>query len=295
MCCARASPRNFTAPRAFRKWHLGLTFPFVFLAGVTLVVQATAQIGADGAAAPVAAGGNQAPGTGTGGTAAAPANAAGGSQPQPAVPGGGPDILQLVPGGGFGFPNPLNPPAAVGNAAAPIAPLAPANPLGLAPLGLGVVPLQENDPNAPALLIRPFVSVSETFTDTVHFVHSPRDAAAYTNLAPGLSISADTPRLQAVLTGNLNTSFFIPSSSNLNQVYGSLYATPLERFCPILYSLISTAPLHSRAPYPALAFRTCHSCRQTSRLRYSPRISRHSCGSRFMVWLTPSYNIPLTQ
>src|SRR6201987_5228304 len=110
MCCGRASPRNFTAPRAFRQWHLGPTFPFVFLAGVTLAVQATAQIGADGAAAPAAAGGNQAPDAGAGGTAAAPANGAGRLQPQPAVPGEGPYILPLVPGGGWGFPNPLNPP-----------------------------------------------------------------------------------------------------------------------------------------------------------------------------------------
>ena len=64
----------------------------------------------------------------------------------------------------------------------------------------------------PPILIRPSVSVGETFTDNVHNVHSPRDAAAYTNLAPGLSISADTPRLQAVLTGNLNTYFYIPTS-----------------------------------------------------------------------------------
>ncbi len=107
----------------------------------------------------------------------------------------------------------------------------PTSPLGLSPLGFGVVPLQGNDPNAPAYLIRPFVSVSETLTDNVHYVHSPRDAAAYTNLAPGLSISADTPRLQAVLTGNLNTAFYIPTS-NLNQVFGSLYGNAFGTVVP---------------------------------------------------------------
>jgi hypothetical protein len=256
MCCARASPRNFTAARAFRQCHLGPTFLFAVLAGVTPAMRAAAQVGpetsgaggAGGAAAPApAAGGPQAPGAG--GTAA-PTAAAGGAQPQPAFPGGGPDILPLVPGGGFGFRNPLNSPNAIGNAAPPIAPLAPANPLGLAPLGLGVVPLQENDPNAPALLIRPLVSVSETFTDNVHVVHSPRDAAAYTNLAPGLSISADTPRLQAVLTGNLNTSFYIPSSSNLNQVYGSLYANAFGTVLPdtLFINLSSTVTQSSTLP-----------------------------------------------
>jgi hypothetical protein len=145
----------------------------------------------------------------------------------------GPDILPLVPGGGFGFPNPLNPPAAVGNVAPPAAAPGPTSPLGLAPLGLGVVPLQANDPNAPAYLIRPYASISETFIDNVHYVHAPRDAAAYTNLAPGLSISADTPRLQAVLSGNLNTLFYVPTS-NLNQVYGSLYANGFGTVMPDL-------------------------------------------------------------
>jgi hypothetical protein len=253
MCCARASPRNFTAPRESPQWHLGPTFPFVFLAGVTLAVQAAAQIGADGAAAPAAAGGNQAPGAGAGGTAAAPANAAGGLQPQPAVPGGGPDILPLVPGGGFGFPNPLNPPAAVGNVAPPIAPQAPANPLGLAPLGLGVVPLQANDPTAPAYLIRPFVSVGETLTDNVHDVHSPRDPAAWTNLAPGVSISADTPRLQGVLTGNLNTALYIPTS-DLNQVYGSLYANGFGTIVPDALFINANALVTQSSNQPGFGF-----------------------------------------
>jgi uncharacterized protein (PEP-CTERM system associated) len=137
-----------------------------------------------------------------------------------------------VPGGGFGFPNPLNPPAAVNNAAPPVTTAAPTSPLGLPPLGFGVVPLQANEPNAPAYLIRPYASVSETFTDNVHAVHSPRDAAAYTDLAPGVSISADTPRLQAVLSGNLNTYFYIPSSSNLNQVTGSLYGNGFGTVVP---------------------------------------------------------------
>ena len=253
MCCARASPRNFTAPRVFRQWHLGPTFLFVLLAGVTLAVRATAQIGAGGAAAPAAAGANQAPDAGAGGTAAAPANAAGGLQPQPAVPGGGAEILPLVPGGGFGFPNPLNPPAAVGNVAPPIAPLAPANPLGLAPLGLGVVPLQANDPNAPAYLIRPFVSLGETLTDNVHSVHSPRDPAAWTNLAPGLSVSADTPRLQGVLTGNLNTALYIPTS-NLNQVYGSLYANGFGTIVPDALFINANALVTQSSTQPGFGF-----------------------------------------
>jgi hypothetical protein len=227
MCCARTSLRNFTDARAFRQWHPGLTFLFLSLAGAAQAIPAAAQGVPEAPGA--GSGGVAAPGAGAGGTTAPAAPAS--SQPQPAMPGGGPDILPLVPGGGFGFANPLTPPNAVNNAIPPRAPAVPANPLGLAPLGIGVVPLQEFDPNAPALLIRPYAAISETLTDNVHNVHSPRDPAAYTNLAPGLSISADTPRLQAVLTGNLNSYIYIPTS-NLNQVFGSLYANGFGTVVP---------------------------------------------------------------
>lgn len=224
MCCARTSPHNFTAAQALRQSHLGLILLFVLLAGVTRAIPVEAQ------------GGPETPAAGAGGAAtpAAPAGGGavgGGAVVQPLLSGVGPDILPLVPGGGFGFPNPLNPPTAVSNAAPPAAAVAPTSPLGLSPLGFGVVPLQANDPNAPAYLIRPYASIAETLTDNVHSVHAPRDAAAYTNLAPGLSFSADTPRLQAVLTGNLNTYFYIPAS-NLNQVSGSLYANGFGTVVP---------------------------------------------------------------
>jgi hypothetical protein len=250
MCCVRASPRNLTAALAFRQCHLGRTFLFVLLAGVTQAMPAAAQGGSETSAAGAggaAAGGPQALGAGG---AATPTAAAAGAQPQPTLPGGGPDILPLVPGGGFGFSNPLNSPAAINNAVPPLTPAAPGSPLGLSPLGLGVVPLQANDPTAPAFLIRPYASVSETLTDNVHNVHSPRDAAAYTNLSPGLSISADTPRLQAVLTGSLNTAFYIPSSSSLNQVYGSLYANAFATVLPdtLFVNLNSTVTQSSALP-----------------------------------------------
>jgi hypothetical protein len=222
--CVRTSLRNFPGAPAFRRWHLGLTFLFVLVGGVTQATPAKAQAGAE--TAPAGGGGP------TGGGSETPAVTGGAPTVQPAPGGGGPDILPLVPGGGFGFPNPLNPPGAIGNAAPAVAAAAPTSALGLAPLGFGVVPLQANDPTAPAYLIRPYASVSETFTDNVHAVSSPRDPAAYTNLAPGVSISADTPRLQAVLTGNLNTALYLPSSTGLNQVYGSLYANGFGTIVP---------------------------------------------------------------
>jgi len=247
MCCARTSPRNFTAACAFRQLNIGLTFLFVLLASVTRTIPASAQGGPE---TPPAAGGVSGGGAGT------PAVTGG----APAAPvGGGPEILPLVPGGGFGFPNPLNPPNAVSNAPPPIgAGGALANPLGLTPLGFGVVPLQANDPEAPAYLIRAYASIAETLTDNVNYAHSPRDAAAITNLSPGLSISADTPRLQAVLSGNLNTAFYIPStstsSSNLNQVYGSLYASGFGTVVPDTLFVNLNSVVTQSTPLPGFGF-----------------------------------------
>ena len=240
MCCARTSPRNFAAACAFQL-NIGLTFLLVLLASVTRTIPASAQGGPE--TAPAAGGG---PGDGAG----APAVTGGAPAVQPA--GGGPEILPLVPGGGFGFPNPLNPPAAINNAAPPATPF---SPLGLTPLGFGVVPLQENNPEAPAYLIRGYASISETFTDNVHQAHSPRDVAAYTNLAPGLSFSADTPRLQAVLTGNLNTALYVPSSSNLNQVYGSLYANGFATIVPDTLFVDLNSVVTQSSTLPGFGFR----------------------------------------
>ncbi len=119
-------------------------------------------------------------------------------------------------------PNPAAPPLAAG---------VPAGPLGLAAPGIGVVPLQANDPNAPAILIQPMASVSESFIDNVNFAHTHRRAAAYTTLSPGISISADTPRLRAIFTGSLNGYLYVPSS-NLNQLNGSLYASGFGTVVP---------------------------------------------------------------
>jgi hypothetical protein len=246
MRCARASSRNFTAARAFRQWHLGLTFLLLLLGGITWAIPATAQGGPE--TLPGAGGGP------TGGGPETPTVTGGAPAVQPAVPGGGPDILPLAPGGGFGFPNPLNPPTATNNVAPPAAAVAPTSPLGLTPLGFGVVPLQANDPTAPAVLIRPYASLSETLTDNVQHVHAPRDAAAYTNLAPGLSISADTPRLQAVLSGNLNTALYIPSSSNLNQVYGSLYANGFGTVVPDALFVNLSSVVTQSTPSPGFGF-----------------------------------------
>jgi len=198
------NPPRSGADSAFRLWHSGLTLLLLLVAFGMTRMPAMAQEGE----APAAAAGNQA---------------------APALPGA--DVLPLPPGGGFGFPNPLNPPNAINPAAPPLAAGAPAGALGLAAPGIGVVPLQANDPNAPAILIQPTASVTQTFTDNINFVHSPRKPGAYTTLSPGVSISADTPRLQAVFSGSLNGTFYVPTS-NLNQVTGSLYGSAFGTVIP---------------------------------------------------------------
>jgi hypothetical protein len=181
---------------------------------------------------------------------AAPAAVAG-DQPAPALSGA--DVLPLPPGGGYGFPNPLNPPNAINPAAPPLAAGAPAGALGLAAPGIGVVPLQANDPNAPAILIQPRASASQTFTDNINFVHSPRKPGAYTTLSPGVSISADTPRLQAVFSGSLSGSFYVPTS-NLNQVTGSLYASAFGTVVPDALFVDARSSISQSTTLPGFGF-----------------------------------------
>ncbi len=204
----RIDPPRSRAGSAFRQWHFGLTLLLLllFLAAGLPEMPAAAQD-----------------------SPAAPAASAGGPQAAPTVPGS--DTLPPPPSGGFGFANPLTPPNVVNNTLAPSAPVVPADPLGLAPLGYGVNTLQQNDPNAPAYLLRPSVSVSETLSDNLRYLHSPRVAGVYTNLSPGLSFSADTPRLQAVLTTRVNAYFYAPTS-DLNQVFASLYGSGFGTIVP---------------------------------------------------------------
>jgi uncharacterized protein (PEP-CTERM system associated) len=75
------------------------------------------------------------------------------------------------------------------------------------------------------------VSISETLTDNVNYAHSPRIADAYTNILPGLSFSADTPRFQGVATRNLNAYIYARESS-LDQVVGSFCGSDFGTIWP---------------------------------------------------------------
>jgi hypothetical protein len=211
MSCARQTRRRSPATGASRQWHVELALCGCLLAGL---------LGESPAAAQAQEGGPQIP-SGPGGEAGPP-TASGGAAVAPAIPGPAPETLPPPPGGGFGTPNPVAPPYSV-NSEAPTL-LSPPT-LRLLPPQASVVPLQAYDPTAPAIIIRPFASASEIFTDNVHYAHSPRDFAAITTLSPGISFSADTPRLQAVAAGSASGTIYLPSSnSSLNQVYGNLYS-----------------------------------------------------------------------
>ncbi|HEU0156660.1 MAG TPA: hypothetical protein VFQ82_11370 [Stellaceae bacterium] len=136
-----------------------------------------------------------------------------------------------LPQGPVGLPNPLAPPNAL-----PGANLVPGQPLpgqetppapyslALPQPGLGVTTLQAYNPNAPAVLILPQVTIGERFTDNANYTATSRTAAAETRLLPGVTISADTPRLQGVLTGNLEGDVSVPTNTDLNRIFGNLYA-----------------------------------------------------------------------
>ena len=163
---------------------------------------------------------------------AGPAGTGGGAVTTPALPGPAPETLPPPPVGGIGVPSPAAPPYSVNNQ---IPTLTSPPTLRLQTYG-GVVPLQAYDPNAPAVLIQPSVSLGETFTDNVNYVHSPRQFAAITQLGGGVSASVDTPRLQAVATGQASEYFYLPSSNSTpNQPSGSLYANGHGTIYPGLF------------------------------------------------------------
>jgi len=170
----------------------------------------------------------------------------------PVLPGPPPQTLPPPPVTGFGFGNPTSPPYSVNNEA-PTA-LSPST-LRLLPPHAAVVPLQEYDPNAPAVLIQPRATLSEIFTDNVNYVHAPRDFAAITQLGAGASVSVDTPRLQAVATGQANGNLYLPgSNASLNQVYGTLYGNAHATLYPDLLYLDAQSLISPSSTLPGLGF-----------------------------------------
>jgi len=240
MGSARPKPRRGLAGRAGYRWHLGLTLWFLLLAWAMAVVPAAAQTSDGGG-----------PSSTTAGPPAGPGGTGGGGTITPAVPGFAPETLPPPSTSGFGFPNPAAPPYSVNNE---IPTLTSPSTLRLLPYA-GVVPLQAYDPTAPAILIQPRLFLSELFNDNVNYVHSPRDFAAVTQLGGGLSASVDTPRLQAVATGQGSGLIYLPSSnSTLNQIYGSLYANGHGTIYPDLLYVDAQSSLIQSTTLPGFGF-----------------------------------------
>jgi len=240
MGSARPKPRRGLAVRAGYRWHLGLTLWFLLLAWAMAVVPAAAQTSDGGG-----------PSSTTAGPPAGPGGTGGGGTITPAVPGFAPETLPPPSTSGFGFPNPAAPPYSVNNE---IPTLTSPSTLRLLPYA-GVVPLQAYDPTAPAILIQPRLFLSELFNDNVNYVHSPRDFAAVTQLGGGLSASVDTPRLQAVATGQGSGLIYLPSSnSTLNQIYGSLYANGHGTIYPDLLYVDAQSSLIQSTTLPGFGF-----------------------------------------
>jgi len=193
-----------------------------------------------------------APSSSGAGAEAGPLGPGGGIVPSPAFPGTAPETLPPPPTGGFGLPSPSAPPYSVNNQ---IPTLTSPPTLRLQPYGGGVVPLQANDPTAPAILIQPRAFLGETFTDNVNYVHSPRTFAAVTQLGGGASASVDTPRLQAVATGQANGYVYLPgSNSSLNQIFGTLYGNGHGTIYPDLLYVDAQSSITQSTVLPGFGF-----------------------------------------
>jgi hypothetical protein len=237
---SRARPKSHRGRAAGAIWQGRFALWLLLVPGTTAAIPAAAQTSEGGA-----------PSSSGAGPEAGPAATGGGAGTTPALPGGVPETLPPPSIGGYGFPSPAAPPYSVNNQ---IPTLTSPSTLRLQPYG-GVVPLQAYDPNAPAVLIQPSVSLGETFTDNVNYVHSPRTFAAITQLGAGASASVDTPRLQAVATGSGTGSLYLPgSNSTLNQIYGSLYANGHGTIYPDLFYVDAQSSITQSSTLPGFGF-----------------------------------------
>ena len=225
MSCARKNRHRPRGPAgtALGKPHFRLTLSFLVIAGLTPAMPVDAQ--------PVT-----------------------GSSPGGGVPAGtGPDVLPPVSSGPFGLPNPLAPPNSLPNGITPQEPTQPASPLALPEPGAGLTTLQQYDPNAPAVLIQPYLSVGERLTDNVDFTHSDRIAAAETSLIPAVSISADTPRLRGVLSASASGNVYVPSAG-LDQVVGNLFGGGTGTIVPDRLFVDANTIITQGSTLPGLGF-----------------------------------------
>jgi uncharacterized protein (PEP-CTERM system associated) len=239
MNCARMHRRRLRrrAGGPLPSWHPGPFLLLLVAAGFARTVPAAAQ-----------------PTTGTVPTGAPTGAAATGLAPTGLAPSGlAPSILPPPPIGPFGLPNPLTPPNALPNGITPAASQQPAYSLALPSPGAGITTLQQYDPNAPAILIQPTLSLGETLTDNVFYSSTDRTAAAETRLIPGVTVSADTPRLQGVMTAQVEGDAYIPTST-LDQLFANLYANGTVTILPEHLFVDLQSSISQASTLPGLGF-----------------------------------------
>jgi hypothetical protein len=176
-----------------------------------------------------------------------------GTPPGSQVPSGAPSALPPPPSGPFGLPNPLAPPNTLPTGPTPIPSLPPPSALALPEPGAGITTLQLYDPNAPAVVIRPYATIGEIFYDNVFYTSSNHTAAAETSLSPGVSISADTPRFTGVLSGNVWGGIYAGASS-LDQITANLYGQGTGTLVPDRLFVDVASNITQASTLPGLGF-----------------------------------------
>ncbi len=173
------------------------------------------------------------------------------------VPGGAlagvPSALPPPAVGPFGLPNPLSPPSTAPPAGVAV-PTAPPTPgLTLPAPGAGIPTLQAYGPHVPAVLIQPYASLSETLYTNVNYTATNHTAAAETSLAPGLSISADTPRFTGIMSGSVQGSVYTPTSY-LDQVTANMFGQGTGTILPDRLFVDVASSINEASTLPGLGF-----------------------------------------
>jgi hypothetical protein len=166
---------------------------------------------------------------------------------------GAPTTLPPPASGPLALPNPFAPPNALPSGVTPAPGAPPAAAIALPTPGGAITTLQSYNPNAPALLIQPYASLGETFYDNVFYTANHRQAAAETSLSPGLSVSADTPRLTGVLTGSVSGNLYVPTNS-LDQFTANLFGQGTGTIVPDRLFVDAASYVTQASTLPGLGF-----------------------------------------
>ena len=164
-----------------------------------------------------------------------------------------PTILPPPPTGPFGLPNPLAPPNSLPYGVTPPTQAPPPSGLSLPAPGAGITTLQAYNRNAPAVLIQPTATVGVRLTDNVRYTATDRTAAVEGRLIPGISVSADTPRFQGVLSGSVEGDIYTPTS-DLDRISASLFGQGTGTVLPDHLFIDLRSYLTQASTLPGLGF-----------------------------------------